>query len=420
MLDIHFIRDNKELIQEAVEKKGVKFSVDELLEIDDRRIVILQEVEKMRHEQNEISNHVVTSKDENERNQLIQEMRVFKDDLKEKEEVLKETLKEWRALMLRVPNMPDVSVPEGKSEDDNPTIHEKGEKPSFNFTPKDHIDLMINNKMVDLERGSKVHGFRGYFLTGYGAKLSWALWNYARDFYEKRGFADHFIAPAIVKEEYFYGTGHLPNDSEDLFKTQDNDYLSGTAEVPMMAYHGDEILTKEELPKKYLAFSPCYRREAGSYGKDERGVFRVHEFFKLEQLILCEASHETSVELHEELTENLEAFLESLSLPYRRIVICTGDLKSAQVKSYDVDVWFPSQEKYREAGSISYYHDFQSRRFNIKYKDGDTKPYAHSLNATAVATPRLVAALVENYQNEDGSIQIPEVLQKYVGAERIG
>ncbi|MEX2405173.1 MAG: serine--tRNA ligase, partial [Candidatus Paceibacterota bacterium] len=271
----------------------------------------------------------------------------------------------------------------------------------------------------DFERGTKVHGFRGYFLTGTGAELSWAVWNYARDFYLKRGFTP-MIAPTIVRKQYFYGTGHLPAEAEDLYETQDGDYLSGTAEVPMMAYYADEILKEEDLPKKFLVFSPCYRREAGSHGKDTKGLVRVHEFYKLEQLILCEASHDVSVRLHEETNRNMEEFVASLGISHRRLVMCTGDLSLGKVKQYDTEFWIPSQKQYREIGSASYYHDFQSRRFNIRYEDKEgTKRYVHSLNATAAPTPRLLVALVENYQTKDGSIRIPEVLQPYMGGKQM-
>ena len=218
-----------------------------------------------------------------------------------------------------------------------------------------------------------------------------------------------------MRKSFFYGTGHLPAGAEDLYKTQDDDYLSGTAEVPMMAYHAEEVLEKKDLPKRYLAFSPCYRREAGSHSKDVKGLIRVHEFFKLEQLILCEASHDESVKFHEELNRNTEEFIESLGIPYQQLAICTGDLKGAHVKSYDTELWVPKEEKYREIASASYYHDFQTRRFNTRYKDDDGKTkYAHSLNATAAPTPRILVSLVENFQQADGSIKIPDVLVPYM------
>lgn len=418
MLDISFIREHKELIEEASRKRGMKLEIDKLIELDEKRRELQQSVDRKRAEQNEATRVIATTKDQNEKDFLIRDMQKLKGLLQKDEGELKEVMKEWHALMLEIPNIPDMSVPEGKSEEDNVELTTWGEKRNFTFEVKDHITLMQDLGMADFERGSKVHGFRGYFLRGDGARLSWAMWQHAYDFFSEKGY-EFFLPPAIVRKEYFYGTGHLPTDADDLYMTQDEDYLSGTAEVPLMAYHAKEILDKSELPKKYLAFSPCYRREAGSYGKDTKGLIRVHEFFKFEQLIFCEASHSESEKLHEELTKNHEDFIQTLNIPYRRLVICTGDLKKSQVKSYDTELWVPSQKAYREIGSSSYYHDFQTRRFNTRYRDGDKMLYTHSLNATAIATPRVLVALVENYQNEDGSITIPDVLQKYMGKERI-
>ena len=418
MLDIKFIRENKDLVQEGARKKKMDVDIEAIIALDDRRLTALRAVEELRARQNAASGEIASAESQ-ARSELIMKMQVVKDELQAKEEELKEIIKNWQALMLRVPNLPDMSVPAGESEEDNVTVKEWGEKPVFNFAPQDHMSLMVKNGMADFERGVKAHGFRGYFLKGDGARLSWAIWNFAREWFEARGF-EPFIAPAILKKEHFYGTGHLPGDAEDLFKTQDDDYLSGTAEVAMMAYHADEILKKEELPKRYLAFSPCYRREAGSHGKDTKGLIRVHEFYKFEQLVLCEASHEQSVAIHEELTRNNEEFIEALGLPYRRLSICAGDLKGAHVKSYDTELWVPLENKYREIASSSYYHDFQTRRFNTRYDDNGQKRYVHSLNATAIPTPRLLVSLVENYQQADGTIKVPAVLVKYLGQETLG
>lgn len=420
MLDINFIRDNKEVIKEAARKKRVEVDIDRLLEVDEKRRELLQSVEAKRAEQNEINDNVSKATSSEERMFLINDATKLKEKIQGEEEILKGVLEEWKSLMIQVPNIPDMSVPEGESEDDNVEVESWGEKPSFDFEAKDHMTIMENLGMVDFERGTKVHGFRGYFLTGPGAELSWAVWNYARDFYMRKGFTP-VIAPTIVRKQYFYGTGHLPTEAEDLYETQDGDYLSGTAEVPMMALHGDEILSKKDLPKKFLAFSPCYRREAGSHGKDTKGLIRVHEFYKLEQLVLCEADHGKSAELHEELNRNMEEFIESLGIPYRRLLISTGDLSLGKVKQYDTELWVPSEKTYREIGSASYYHDFQSRRFNIRYEDEEGKKrYVHSLNATAAPTPRLLVSLIENFQTKDGSIEIPQVLRSYMGRDVIG
>ena len=415
MLDIKFIRENKEVVQAGAKKKHLEVDIDALIALDDERLKQLKEVEELRSEVNRVSNDIARDQDPALKIQLIEEMRTVKEEIKVQEEKLKAIIEEWQKIMLQVPNVPDMSVPEGQGEKDNKEILTWGEKPKFDFTPKDHVELMLKLNMVDFERGVKVHGFRGYFLQNDGAELSWAVWNYAREFFGRRNFKT-FIAPSIVHKQNLFGTGHLPGGAEDIYQTQDGDYLAGTAEVPMMGYHSNEIIPKEELPKRYLAFSPCYRREAGAHGKDVKGIIRVQEFFKLEQLILCEASHEESVKFHEEINKNYEEFLQSLGIPYRRLEICTGDLKVAHVKSYDTEAWIPSQNQYRELSSASYYHDFQTRRFGIRYKDAEGKlRFAHSLNSTAAATPIILVAIVENYQQADGSIKIPEVLRQYMG-----
>jgi len=418
MLDIKFIRENKDIIDLAAKKKRLKFDVGGLLKVDDERRVLLTAIEKKRAEQNEFSSQMAKMAAGGGRDALLSDLKKLKESLKTEEDKLTEVMKKWRKLMLEVPNIPDMSVPEGNSEKDNVEVQTWGTKPSFGFPVKDHLELLTGLGMIDFERGVKAHGFRGYFLKGAGAELTWAIWNYARSFYGKKNY-EPFIAPAIVREEFFYGTGHLPKEAEDLYETQDKDYLSGTAEVAMMAYHAGEVLREDELPKRYLAFSPCYRREAGSYGKDVKGIIRVQEFFKIEQLILSKADHAESVKFHEEINRNFEEFLESLALPYRRLLICTGDLAPSKVKQYDTEAWFPSQKAYRELSSASYYHDFQSRRFDIRYASGGKKPYVHSLNCTAVATPRIIGALVENNQEADGSVKIPKVLVPYMGTERI-
>jgi len=308
----------------------------------------------------------------NMRVQLIEEMTIVKEELVEKEKQLKEIMKKWRQLMLLVPNIPDISVPEGKNEDDNKEIKRWGEQTSFDFEPKDHIEIMTKLGILDLERGVKVHGFRGYYLLGDAVNLCFAIWNYALEFFGDKGFCP-VLPPAIVKKSNFYGTGHLPSKVEDYYITQDDDALIATAEIPLMGLHSDEILPFESLPKKYLGFSPSYRREAGSHGKDIKGLIRVNEFYKFEQLILCEANHDLSVKLHEEINRNTEEFIESLNIPYRTVVNCGGDLGRGHVKMYDIELWIPKEEKYREISSASYFHDFQTRRSNIRYRNKEGK-----------------------------------------------
>ncbi|TSC85181.1 MAG: seryl-tRNA synthetase [Parcubacteria group bacterium Gr01-1014_17] len=321
--------------------------------------------------------------------------------------------------MLQVPNVPDISVPEGGSDADNAEVRSWGEKPAFAFEPKSHIDLLLKNDMANFERGAAVSGFRGYFLKNDGALLSFALWKFCFDFFVKKGFSP-MLAPSLVRREALLGTGYLPQGEDDLYKTQDGDYLAGTAEVPVMSYFADSMFSAEELPKKLIAFSPCFRREAGSHGKDTKGLMRVHEFFKCEQVVLCEASHQTSVRFHEEMNRNEEEFMEALGIPYQTVTNCGGDLGLGQVKKYDINLWVPSEKRYREISSASYFHDFQTRRLNIRYKEKDGKQkFAHSLNCTAAPTPRLLISLLENNQRADGSIVVPPVLVPYLGKGEI-
>lgn len=415
MLDIKFIRENKDIVQVGAKKKHIDVDISSLIAIDDTRLQMLKEVEELRAEINRVSNSIGRDQDPTLKAQLIKEMTLVKEDIKSKEEKLKQITEEWQKLMLHVPNVPDMTVPEGASDEDNQEIKVWGEKPNFNFEPKDHIEIMNSLKMVDFERGTKVHGFRGYFLINDGARLSFAIWNYAMDFFSMKGFSP-VIPPVIVKKQNLYGTGHLPGDVEDYYMTQDGDALAGTAEVPLTGMYAGEILDKKVFPIKMLGFSPCFRREAGSHGKDVKGLIRVHEFYKMEQVIICEANHETSVKFHEEINRNTEEFIESLGLPYHTVINCGGDLGMGQVKKYDVELWVPKENKYREISSASYFHDFQTRRFGIRYKDEEGKMhYAHSLNCTAIPTPRILVSMIENFQQADGSVKIPEVLRKYMG-----
>lgn len=419
MLDIKFIRENKDIVELGAKKKLIKIDINELISIDDKRLLLLGEVENLRAKQNSVSDRMTQITDPGAKAELIKSMQLHKEDLKIKEEELKAVMEVWRDLMLRVPNVPDPSVPDGNSDAENVEVKVWGEKTNFDFAPKDHVEIMKALDLADFERGAKVHGFRGYFLKGDAAILSMAIWRYAMDFFGKKGFTP-MLAPAIARKEHFYGTGHLPNDAEDLFETQDGEYLSGTAEVPVMGYYSNEVLSSDELPKKFLAFSPCYRREAGSHGKDTKGLIRVHEFYKVEQVIISEASHEKSVEFHEWLNRNTEEFIESLGIPYHTVMNCGGDLGLGQVKKYDIELWVPGEGKYREISSASYFHDFQTRRFNIRYKDGDGKiRFAHSLNCTAIPTPRILVSLIENFQTVEGNIRIPDVLKPYFGKDII-
>lgn len=418
MLDIKFVRENKEVIKAAALKKKLKFDVDELVNIDTKRVEILKRAEDLRAKQNaagEEMQRVVGA----ERDTLLNTLKVVKDDLKKVEEELEPVMKRWRELMLQVPNVPDMTVPDGDSDNDNVEVKKWGEPKQYDFQVKDHIEIMEQNDMVDFERGTKTSGFRGYFLKNDGALLEMAIWQYVMAKWSKKGFTP-MIVPSMVKRETLLGSGYLPQGEDDLYKDGE-DYLSGTGEVATMFYHSGEVMNQSDLPKKYLAFSTCFRKEAGSHGKDVKGLVRVHEFYKLEQVVLCEASHETSVMHHEELLRNAEEMMEELGIPYHTVVNCGADLGLGQVKKYDIEAWMPSQNKYRETHSCSYFHDFQTRRLNIRYKDVEGKvKFTHSLNNTAAATPRLVTAIIENYQNADGTITVPEVLIPYVGKTILG
>lgn len=421
MLDIKFIRDNKSLIAEGARKKHIDFDVAALLAADDKRREILKNVEEKRSQQNSFNSKITGAGTPEERQKYIDAMKILKASLETDEKKLKDVMKDWQQMMLAVPNIPDISVPEGESDKDNKEVRTWGEKPIFSFAAKSHIELMEALDMVDVKKGAEVAGFRGYYLKRDGALLSFALWQFALEFLVGKGFTP-MIVPSLLRKEAFLGTGYLPQGEEDLYKTQDETYLAGTGEVAAMGYFMDTVFDKKDLPIKIAAFSPCFRREAGAHGKDTAGIYRLHEFFKLEQIILCEANHETSVTFHEEILGNAESIMQALNLPYRIVANCGGDLGLGQVKKYDIESWRPSLNFYGETHSASYFHDFQSRRLNIKYKDTDGKTsFVHSLNNTAIATPRILISLLENNQQEDGTVRIPEPLRKYMGGrEYIG
>jgi len=409
MLDIKFIRQNQDLVREAARKKHVDFDVDKFLSVDERHRHVLKEFEEKRAIQNRQSKGGPKSDAD------LVGLKKLKDEIKLLADEVRVLESELADLMLLAPQVPDPSVPEGKSDEDNVQIRSWGKLPKFGFAPKSNDDIVQSLDLVDYERGAKVSGFRGYFLKNEAAQLSFSLWQFTLDRLVKKGFVP-MMAPAIARGANFNGTGWLPQGKDEIYKVGDDEYLVGTAEVSVMGYHAGEIFKEEDLPKKYIAFSPCYRSEAGSYGKDTKGILRVHEFFKLEQVVLCRNDHDESVRWHEEITNNAEEIVQELGLPYRVVVNCAGDLGLGQVKKYDLETWVPSQNRYRETHSSSYFHDFQTRRLNIRYraKDGQIK-YAHSLNNTALATPRILINLLENYQTKKGTVEVPKALRKYMG-----
>jgi seryl-tRNA synthetase len=422
MLDIKFIREHKDFIKEAARKKRISFDVEALVEVDEKRKTILASIENKKAEQNKYGLFIANPQhlgSNYQKEELMQKMTVLKNEIKAEEEEMVAVMKTWHELMLQVPNIPDMSVPEGESDADNVELRTWGEVPTFSFPIKNHIEICEQHDLADFERGTKISGFRGYILKKAGAQLEMAIWQYVMNFLINRGY-DPMIVPSLVKRETLLGSGYLPQGEDDLYKTQDDQYFAGTGEVATMSYYSGEVLDKNDLPKKMIAFSPCFRREAGSHSKDTKGLIRVHEFFKLEQVILCEANHSMSVDFHEELLKNTEDIMQQLELPYRVLLICGQDLGLGQVKKYDIEAWVPSQNAYRETHSASYFHDFQTRRLNIRYKDTDGKlRFAHSLNNTAIATPRILVSILENNQQEDGSIVVPKVLVPYMNGIEI-
>jgi len=414
MLDIQFIRDQAKTVKKAAKDKGLNPQVvDRVLELDKQRRELLVKVEELRGERNKLGR-----KD-------VEKGREIKKQLKDLEPQLRKVEADFKDLMLQVPSVPDKEVPVGKDEGDNKLVRKWGEVPKFGFKPKSHIELGEALDLLDLERGVKVGGFRGYFLKNEAVLMQLGLMQYALEKLISKGFKP-MIPPMLVKEEPLINTGHFPWGKADIYKTfndekeEDARYLAGTAEVPLVSYHSDEILNEKDLPILYAGFSSCYRREIGSYGKDTKGIYRIHEFMKIEQVVLCKNDMKESLEWLEKLADYAEEMLKELKLPYRVMMMCTGDMGEAQIKKYDIETWMPSRKGYGETMSDSLMGESQSRRANIKYrtKDGKTK-YVHMLNNTALAGPRILIAIWENYQQKDGSIKVPEVLQKYVGKKVI-
>ncbi len=412
MLDIKFIRDNLDLCKQAAVNKNRVVDWDALLSLDEKRRELIGKAEVLRAERNEVSR---TRTDEG-----IARGKAIKDELKGIDEVLRTTEEQFNLAMLTVPNVPDASVPVGKDESGNVEIKKWGTPTKFDFTPKDHIDLAKSLDLIDFERGAKVGGSRAYFLKNEAAAMEFAVLFYTFQKLIAKGYTP-LIAPSLVKEFTLMGNGQFPWGREEVYAIPKDDvYLAGTAEVPVTAYYSNEMLLEKDLPKKFVAFSPCFRREAGSYGKDTRGVYRLHQFSKIEQVIISTSEMNNSLTLHEELLANAEEILQDLKLPYRVLLMCTGDMGEPQVKKYDIETWMPGRKAYGETMSNSFMGDFQARRLKIRYKakDGSVK-FCHTLNNTAIASPRILVALLENYQQADGSIKIPDVLQPLMGKKEI-
>lgn len=412
MLDIKFIRENKELIKKNNSTRNVTVDIDELLENDSLFIKLSSERDVLRSELN------ANSKSKPSPDQIAA-LRKKGEEISELENKTEETKKKRDALLIKIPNINDPTTPIGKDDSENKIIKTGGLKPTFTFPVKEHFDVEHAKEGIDMERGAKTSGSRFYYLKGKMAILERAIMQYAIDFMTSKGF-ELVLPPILVKESAMYGTGFFPADKNEVYSVNpgdDNLYLIGTSEVPMIYMHADEVLDENDLSKKYVAISPCFRRESGSYGRDTKGLFRVHQFYKVEMVVF--ATPEQSPDLHNELLKIEEEFISSLGIHYQVVNVCSGDLGFPAAKKFDCEGWFPGQGKYRELTSTSNTTDYQARRSNIKFKNKEGKrQFLHTLNGT-VSSDRPLLAIIENNQQSDGSVLIPKVLQKYTGFDKM-
>lgn len=414
MIDLKLLRADPEIFKIGARKKGVDVDIDKILELDKKIRELQKEIDNLRGERKKISKEAGNKK-KIEKTKALN----IKDKLKILEPKIAKLKEELKENLLLVPLPPSTDVPPGKSEKENLVIKKWGEIPKFDFPAKDYLTLMKKLDLLDLERGVKISGFRGYVLKNEAVILEQALLRWSIDFLLKKGFS--LLRPTImVNESAMIGSGMFPRGKEDIYQVDKNLFLAGTTEVPLMSFYSNEILEEKDLPIKFLGYSPAFRKEVGSYGKDVKGIFRVHEFIQTEQVILCKNDLEESKKWQEELLNNSEEMIQALNLPYQVVNVCAGELSDGQAKRYDIEVWVPSQKRYRETHSDSYLLDFQTRRLNIRYrtKNGELK-FTHSLNNTGIAVPRILIPLIEFYQKEDGSILIPEVLRPYAGFTKI-
>lgn len=437
MLDIQFIRDNKEKIQEAARAKQLDFDVEELLLVDGERLQYLKEVEEMNSLKNDINDLIAKAGNDEERAEIIAKGKEIKLKLEEREPLYLAAKCKFDALMVTVPNILSADTPIGKSEKDNVEVFRSENLPKFSFTPRTHIELGKMLDILDLERGAKVAGYRGYYLKNEGATLVMALMFYALRKLTEKGYTP-IIPPTLVKGFSLFGSGYFkggefdPSVDEvyqvathgteaDGTPSKEAKFLVGTAEPSLLAYYSDEVLEGAELPIRLSGFSQCYRSEIGSYGKDTKGIYRVHEFMKVEQVVILPADEVLANKVQDEMIALSEEMHRELGIPYRKLLISSGDLSPGKYRQFDIEAWLPGLNRYGETGSASSFLDWQSRRLNIKYKDSETgeRKYVYMLNNTALPSPRVLIAILENFQQEDGSVIIPEVLRPYVGKDRI-
>lgn len=440
MLDIKFIRENAEAVAKAAADKKIACDVNALLAIDADRRSIQQELDALRTEVRKggeqmaqyrnpqspwYKDAITSGKSPEDIKAMTADaqagLNALKQRIKPLEEREREVMETFDALMLTVPQPADADVPLGADDTENVEIKRVGEVPTFDYEPLDHVRLGESLGIIDIERGVKLGGSRNYALRGDGALLHQAVLRLAMDMMIDRGFVPMQV-PVLVREPVMYGTGYFPGGRDQAYLCERDELsLVGTAEVPLTAFYGDEILSLDQLPVKMCAVSPCFRREAGAAGKDTYGLYRIHLFDKVEQVIICENDVETSKRYHQEILANAEAVVQALKMPYRVVNVCTGDLGQGQVQKYDIETWMPSRGGYCETHSASRFHEFQARRLKLRYKDADKKTrFCHTLNNTVIASPRILIPILELYQNADGSVTIPEALRGYMnGRERI-
>ncbi len=422
MLDIKFIIANQEQIALAIKNKNCDVDLATLLKLHEQRNSIMQSIETLNQQKKSNAAHFETKgKPSDEAIETGKKIKIYLEKLQTE---FKELDTSYQQLLLLVPNIYSEDTPVGKDESGNVELKRISEPKAFDFPVKSHIELGEALNLLDLDRGVKTAGFRGYYLKNDLALLHWGLLTLAIQRMVKAGFQP-MITPTMVREMALIGSGHFPAGKDEIYQTKDNEeseikYLAGTSEPALMAYRADEVIDLKELPLKYCGISPCYRREVGSYGKDTKGIYRVHEFFKVEQVVICPADIKTALKYFEEMLTIVTDLLTDLELPHRILQICTGDMGAGKYKMYDVETWMPSRNAYSETHSLSFLTDYQTRRLNIRYKDkkgNNLHPY--SLNNTVIASPRILIAILENYQQADGTILVPKILQSFVGKKVI-
>lgn len=422
MFDVKLLRSDLETVRQAMANRGKELAeLDRFTTVDTKRREQLQEVEQLKARRNTVSQEVAALKRTGgNADHLIEEMKVVGDRIKILDDEIRVLDEDLNLILLSIPNMPHTSVPVGASEEENVEVRRVGDLAAQDFEVKPHWEIAQELDILDFERAAKVAGSRFVFYKGLGARLERALINFMMDLHSDEHGYEEMLPPYLVNSDSATGTGQLPKFAEDMFKIENSDYyLISTSEIPVTNYHRDDILSIEDLPKYFVAFSGCFRSEAGSAGRDTRGLIRQHQFNKVEMVKLT--LPENSYEEHEKLTQNAEKVLQLLKLPYRVMLLCTGDMSANAAKCYDIEVWLPTQNAYREISSCSNFEDYQARRANIRFRrDAKSKPeFVHTLNGSGLAIGRTVAAILENYQQADGSVLIPEVLQSYMGGVKV-